>query len=132
MYQFDRKQRLRKRAQIDNLFRLGQCFMQYPLSIRYVIKDGSGFVGVVINSPKRYQKKAVCRNRIKRLIRENYRTNILPLKTKCLAENLDLYISLTYVSRKIIDFSQMKQVICQVIDRFLALKKDKDFKNGSV
>jgi ribonuclease P protein component len=69
---FPLAERLKSRKQIDSLFRSGKSFAVYPLRVFYRW-EGVTPTRVGVGAPKRHFKRAVDRNRIKRLLREGYR-----------------------------------------------------------
>ncbi len=115
MFEFDKKQRLCSKKRIETLFKQGKSFLVYPLSIRYVLRKGCGDVSVLIVCPKRYQKHAVDRNRVKRLIRENYRQSSLDLKRFAKENNVDMDFSMLYVSKHLISFEDLHTAIKDVL-----------------
>lgn len=74
---FSKNDRLKNKRHIDLLFSEGQSIMVYPLRLIYIPIPYSTKkelkVGVSVS--KRLFKKAVDRNRLKRLMRECYRLN---------------------------------------------------------
>jgi ribonuclease P protein component len=71
-----KKEKLKSRKAIDQLFNGKQRFSFAPLQVWYVFKDageGDSPVQMGVSCSKRYFKKAVDRNRVKRLLRETYR-----------------------------------------------------------
>jgi len=76
-YTFKKAERISFQKEIDCLFKQGDAFISYPLRVVYLKqKPVSGAeVSVLIGVPKKRIKRAVKRNRIKRLIREAYRLN---------------------------------------------------------
>ena len=76
-FTFNKKDRLKSKKLIDQLFKEGKSVTVYPLRMVYIgttFDDGSKLkAGVSVS--KRGFKKAVDRNRIKRLLRESYRLN---------------------------------------------------------
>lgn len=69
---FPKAERLKSRKQIEALFRSGKSFNVFPLRVFYRW-EGEGIPRVGVGAPKRHFKRAVDRNRIKRLLREGYR-----------------------------------------------------------
>ncbi|WP_081965489.1 ribonuclease P protein component [Porphyromonas macacae] len=71
-------ERLYLRDEIKDLFSNGKSFITYPLRVVYLLSD-TPLQGVrcriMVAVPKKRFKRAVKRNRIKRLIRESYRKN---------------------------------------------------------
>ncbi|MBO6117520.1 MAG: ribonuclease P protein component [Bacteroidales bacterium] len=117
MFEFDKNQRLHSRKRTETLFKQGKSFLIFPLSVRYIIKQGQGNVSVLVVCPKKYQKKAVSRNRIKRLIRENYRLNSLKLKELAATKQLDIDFSLSYVNKQMTDYITMQKTILAILDK---------------
>ncbi len=74
---FRKRERLCSKKRIEALFSAGnRSLAAYPLRAVYVMEDkGSVPAQVLISVPKRIFKRAVDRNRMKRLIREAYRLN---------------------------------------------------------
>ena len=75
----ERSERLKSRSLIEQLFGGGsRSLAAHPLRIVYRLKDrseGESPVQLLVSVPKRYFKRAVKRNRIKRQVREAYRLN---------------------------------------------------------
>lgn len=74
-YTFNKKEKLKSQKLIEQLFTQGQSVMVYPLRLIYIETtfDDSVKVKAGVSVSKRNFKKAVDRNRIKRLMREAYR-----------------------------------------------------------
>ena len=70
-----KKERLKSRTQIEFLFEKGKSITVFPIRVNFLFleaeKPHQALIGVTAS--KRYFKKAVDRNRIKRLLREAYR-----------------------------------------------------------
>ncbi len=76
-YTFKKQQRVTGAKRVDAIFALGTSFISYPLRIVYLQHEQSPInkCSILVSVPKKRIKKAVHRNRIKRLIRESYRLN---------------------------------------------------------
>ena len=74
---FPKKEKLKGKKSFDVLFSEGKVLKAYPIQLRYLPMDFSDGtqIKVAVVAPKRKFKKAVQRNRIKRLLREAYRLN---------------------------------------------------------
>ena len=76
-FKYSKKDKLKSKKLIEQLFTEGKAVTAYPLRLVYLkteFEDGSQLkTGVSVS--KRLHKTAVARNRIKRLLREAYRLN---------------------------------------------------------
>lgn len=72
---FPRKEKLKSRKLIETVFSEGAAVSKYPLKLVYLSATlpEEVPVQVAVSVPKRRFKKAVDRNRIKRLMRESWR-----------------------------------------------------------
>src|SRR5438128_2261118 len=76
MQTFSKSERLSSKVIIDKLVKSGNSFNSAPFRITWLeTVDAASPLQVVISVPKRSFKKAVDRNRLKRIIREAYRKN---------------------------------------------------------
>ena len=79
-YQFKKSERIVSQKQIDELFAGAGSHTRaaFPLRVVYIIKvreEGQSPARLLISVPKRRFRHAVDRNRVKRQLREAYRTN---------------------------------------------------------
>ncbi len=72
---FKKGERLKSRKLIKLLFEKGKRLKSFPIHLLYldIDHDSDYPIQVGFSAPKRYHKKAIDRNRIKRLMREAYR-----------------------------------------------------------
>jgi ribonuclease P protein component len=70
-----KQERLKSKTLIGKLYKEGNSVKSFPLRMVYIQEEhGSNYPAQVgVSVPKRNFKKAVSRNRIKRLLRETYR-----------------------------------------------------------
>lgn len=73
---YNKKEKLKSRKLIEQLFVKGRSFSVFPLKVFYtVLPEADMPVQAGVGVSARNFKKAVARNRIKRLLRESYRLN---------------------------------------------------------
>ena len=73
-FSLGQKERLKSAKSIEHLFSEGKAISAYPLRLVFVNKPNSTVpMQCAFSVSKRHFKKAVDRNRIKRLLRESYR-----------------------------------------------------------
>jgi ribonuclease P protein component len=77
MFTYNKKEKLKSKKLVEQLFAEGQSVTAYPLKLIYlpVDFDDSVLLKAGVTVSKRKFKNAVDRNRIKRLMREAYRLN---------------------------------------------------------
>lgn len=122
MFEFSKRERLVSHGETERLFQKGEKFMAYPFSVRYMsLAAEAGNISVLLTSPKRYQKHSVCRNRVKRLLRESYRLNSRSLKDFVKNNPQRLVISVSLVSKQLPTYSltehKMKEILSALEER---------------
>jgi ribonuclease P protein component, eubacterial len=113
-----KKERLKSKKLIGKLFEEGKSIKKYPFRLIYLIQDKNSFkikTQASFSVPKRNFKKAVDRNRIKRLIKEAYRLE----QRKILQDyNLPFVIMITYLGKKEPIFCDVKENIKELLTLF--------------
>jgi ribonuclease P protein component len=94
---FPRAERLKSRKQIEALFRSGKTFSLVPFRVfyRWERLETKEPAQIAIGATKRHFKRAVDRNRIKRLVREGYRLQKDILQHSPAADGLRVFIVYT-------------------------------------
>ncbi|HEY6975206.1 MAG TPA: ribonuclease P protein component [Chitinophagaceae bacterium] len=109
-FSYGRKEKLKGRKMIEQLFSKGKSFTVFPIKIFYLQPgtplDFSVKAGVGVSA--RNFKKAVERNRIKRLLREAYRTEKLSLHLYLKEHNTQLIMFLLYTDKLLPDYAALK------------------------
>lgn len=114
---------LRSKKNIKELFDNGSSFFLYPFKV-YFLPDQSteSSTKVLFTVSKKYFKKAVQRNLIRRRMREAYRLNKNNLKAYQ-KDSLSISLALIYISRSELPFSDINNKLKQV---FIRLNKIED------
>jgi len=115
---FPKSERLNSKIKIDRLFTDGKAFLVYPLrTVYFISSENPSGVEVLISVPKKKFKKAVHRNRIKRLIREAYRLNKNELCNVVISENLQMQVAFVYVADKEPNFHELNDKMKLVLEQ---------------
>jgi ribonuclease P protein component len=117
---FKKSERLCSRSKIKSLFETSNSFAAYPIRLLWkkeTTEETAPGVQVLISVPKRNIKKAVKRNRIKRLIRESYRKNKQLLLTQDGKEMLHCSIIFIFTGKEEITYSETETKIIQLLRR---------------
>ena len=116
MQTFTKAERLTSKIEIDSLFGTGKSFNIAPFKVIWKESiDSSVPVKIVISIPKRLFKRAVDRNRLKRLTREAYRKNKHLLNDN--PGNKKVFLMLIFTSKSIIEYNEMEEKIILILQR---------------
>ena len=110
---FSKIEHLCGEKRITRLYTQGDAFIAYPVRVVFLIEPKSDIepANVLISVPKKRFKRAVKRNRLKRLIREAYRLNKKDLIDKLDEKQLQVHIAFNYVSDDELDFASIEKKI---------------------
>ena len=117
-----KNERLKSRKSIEELFTSGKSFHIGPYRVHYQIKKEesnktSTLLQFGVGVSGKYFKKAVDRNRIKRLTKEAYRQQKLFLQDQLKEKNLPLHVFFIYTEKELPVFQHITEKVA------IALKK---------
>ena len=120
-YTLGKNERLKSRKQIELLFSEGKKFVVAPFRIFYLFRDSPLSLQFGVGVSSKNFKKAVDRNRIKRLTKEAYRLqkNDLKEKIKSTGKQLDLFF--IYTSKEMPDYNLVKDKLALVLKKLETL-----------
>lgn len=119
---FQQSERLKSRKQIGLLFKERRSVGAYPLRVFWGLREGSDSdqpVSIGFSVPKRRYKRAVQRNRLRRLLQEAFRLNKAPLYSALEARGLALNLMLVYVGKEASDFETVQRKYRQLVEKLL-------------
>jgi ribonuclease P protein component len=117
---FSKKERISSRKLLTELFEKGNSVHHYPIRMVWMeIEKKDGILAkIAVSVPKKNIKKAVDRNRIKRLMRESYRQNKYLLQNYCTLKDKTLAILFVYTSKVLPDYEEAQAKIILSLKRF--------------
>ena len=111
-FSFKKSERLCSKKAFEFLFAKGKSTFLYPIKIIYVqeiIPDQSN-VQVAFGVSKRNFKKAVDRNKLKRILREIYRKNKIHN-----IPGINQYLMIIYISKDIDSFNNINDILTKAL-----------------
>ncbi len=117
-FKFPKKERLHSKKLIDALFTKGASFHFYPFTIKYLADPSveADCHQILISVSKKKFKRAVDRNRIKRLVKEAYRLN----KHHYLSDSFSgkfLLIGYIYMAKEVHSFKFIEKKLIESLRR---------------
>jgi len=114
---FPKKEKLKSRKLIDQLFAEGQSVTSFPVKLIYLKTElpFNVFFQAGVTVPKKNFKSAVKRNRIKRLLREGYRLNKHLVFNNSKGSFAFLFL---YLGKEIPDYMLVDENIKAVLHKF--------------
>ena len=119
---FSKSEHLCGDTRISRLFTQGESFIVYPLRVVYIVttNEEKEVVSVLISVPKKRFKRAVKRNKLKRLIREAYRHNKHQLIDTMIANGKKLHLAFNYVSDEEMDLDAISKKMKIALEKLSA------------
>jgi len=106
-------EKLKSRKQIKHLFAKNKDIFVYPIKYIWTFSDKSQDfpVQVLISIPKKSFKRAVDRNKLKRLLREAYRNNKNIIYEAYDMSSKPILLGLIYVGKDILSFEEIDKSV---------------------
>lgn len=124
MYEFTKKERLNSKKNIARLFEQGTSFFTYPFKVYYHLDTAAietPAAAVLFSIGKKQFKKAVDRNRVKRLCREAYRLNKYLLLNPLQENKSTLEVAFIYVGKTIPDYHELESKLQKILSQLAAI-----------
>lgn len=120
-HSLQKTERLKKRTEIASVFAKGKVLVVPPIKLLYLLgpqtPEATLQMGVVAS--KKLFKKAVHRNRVKRLIREAYRTQNAALKLLATNKQVAVQLFFIYQAKELPVWPQVQIVVAQLLEKLL-------------
>jgi ribonuclease P protein component len=124
-YTFKKEERLKSRKTIEGLFKDGKSFSNFPFRVLWKFSDNSVAAlqtGFAVSS-KNF-KKAVDRNRIKRLMREAYRLQKNDLQNQLQQQQKQLAVFIIYVGNELPEYDFIFDKTTPVLNRLIKISNE--------
>lgn len=105
-------ERLYMQKRIDALFTSGESFIAYPLRVVYMMREKDETpASMMVSVSKKKFKRAVKRNRVKRLVREAFRLNKGLFHALADENNKSFDIAFLYLKNVLPNYEEMEKAI---------------------
>lgn len=126
-YTFSKQERLCGTIQVDRLFAEGdRRIAVFPIRLVWLLTDDTEGIRILVSAPKRLFKHAVDRNRIKRQIREFYRTSSATLKDVVASRHKGLFLAFLFTDGKLWETELLNQRLGSALDKLVAVLSEPD------
>ena len=119
-YTYQAKDKIKSRKQIQNLFSSGSAITMYPIRLLYLLepiqKETESSVQIGVSAPTRYFRKAVLRNRVKRLLREAVRLE-KDILNHTISATQQVSIFIIYIDKEILPQKAIQEKVNQLFNK---------------
>jgi len=128
VFTYQKTDKLKSRKQTQHLFSTGQAINVFPIRLIYTIEAMatnlaqpvlSGLLQAGVGAPSRTFRKAVQRNRVKRLLREAYRLEKPNFLTEAVLDNKRVNLFFLYTDAQVLTQaeiqSKVKEALAQLV-----------------
>lgn len=119
---YHKKEKLKSRTELQAIFTTGKSFSVFPIKVFFVEKDSTDtsvpvHAGVGVSS--KHFKKAVDRNRIKRLLREAYRLEKQSLHEAIVTQSKTISVFFLYLEKELPDYTLVREKMKEGIEKLI-------------
>ena len=118
-YSYNKNEKLKSRKMLNQLFAEGKSFSVFPVKVFFLPMHFANNrpINAGVGVSARNFKKAVDRNRIKRLLRECYRLNKLSLHTTITGKNKPMAVFFLYIGKDMPDYTILNEKMKAVLNK---------------
>jgi ribonuclease P protein component len=118
-YRLSKSERIKSRKSVNRLFSHGRSFLVHPFKVVWYAEefDTGPRARMAVSVSKRYSKRAVHRNRIRRKIKEAYRLHKNQLYHQLSETNVRLIFMYIYVGREEYEWEKIEHKIIVSLKR---------------
>ena len=117
---FNKKEKLKSRKRIEQVFQEGKSITLFPFKVWWMLQPaGESAVQAGFGAGSRHFKRAVDRNRIKRLSREAYRLQKQELISRLESKGSHLAVFFIYTGKDLPDQATVTQKIGVILQKLI-------------
>ncbi len=131
---YSKQEKLKSRKALEQLFAKGKSFSVFPIKVFYTVSDQlvgdvidnqeikineTGLVQAGVGVSSRIFKKAHDRNKVKRLLREVYRTQKQPLYTSVASNQQQLNVFFLYIGKELPVFADLQVAMEKTFEKLI-------------
>ena len=120
---YSKQEKLKSRKALEQLFAKGKSFSVFPIKVFYTVSDVSvsdaALVQAGVGVSSRIFKKAHDRNKVKRLLREVYRTQKHPLYASMVAKQAQLNVFFLYIGKELPVFADLQIAMEKTLEKLI-------------
>ncbi|UAY53746.1 ribonuclease P protein component [Ferruginibacter albus] len=119
-YTLNKNERLKSRKKIEHLFKTGKSINAFPVRMLYVLSTNETSDNTLLagfSASTKNFKKAVDRNRIKRLLREAYRLQKTELEKQLKSSNKNISLFFIYSGTELPEYKLIYEKVQTLIKR---------------
>lgn len=120
---FSKQQRLKSRKKLQQVFTGRKAVFAENIKLLYLAEEADkGFVQCGVGLSGRYFKKAVDRNRVKRLLREAYRLQQHPLVEAAEKNSKQISVFILYTGKLLPQYNELYESVCVALQKLIQSK----------
>jgi ribonuclease P protein component len=120
---YSKQEKLKSRKALEQLFAKGKSFSVFPIKVFFTVSDVSVSDGALVQAgvgvSSRIFKKAHDRNKVKRLLREVYRTQKQPLYTSVASNQQQLNVFFLYIGKELPVFADLQIAMEKTLEKLI-------------
>lgn len=118
MNTYSKQEKLKSRKALNQLFTAGRSFLCFPVKVFYLpVTNNDVPIQAGVGVSSRHFKKAVDRNRIKRLLREAYRLNKQSLSTLLVQKEKQVHVFFLYIGKELPEHDVLQEKLKQALTK---------------
>lgn len=120
-FSYNKKEKLKSRKQLEQIFTEGKSFNIFPVKIFYALnEEQDNIIKTGVGVSRKIFRKSVERNKIKRLLREAYRTEKVELLNYLEKNKKQIALFFLYIDKTEPDYFSLKQTIQKAIKKLIS------------